>query len=62
VSVIASETSIDVLNLLDSEDDDIAYYYESRLPDEPAAGIGDIHFHPIEPRMYRAYITWYYGQ
>ena len=50
---------VDVLNLFDSGDDDITYYYESRLPGEPAAGIGDLHFHPLEPRTVRAYLTWY---
>jgi hypothetical protein len=49
---------IDVLNLLDSKDDDITYWYASRLPGEPAAGVGDYHFHPIEPRDPRAYFTW----
>ena len=48
----------DVLNLFDSKDDDITYWYASRLPGEPAAGIDDYHFHPIEPRDVRAYFTW----
>jgi hypothetical protein len=47
-----------VLNLFDSKDDDIAYWYASRLPGEPAAGVDDYHFHPIEPRDLRAYFTW----
>lgn len=42
----------DVLNLLDSNDHDIDYYYESRLSTEPA-GVEDIHFHVIEPRTLR---------
>ena len=50
---------LDVLNLFDSEDDDITYFYESRLPGEPLAGFEDVHFHPIEPRTYRLYVTWY---
>ena len=50
---------LDVLNLFDSEDDDITYFYESRLPGEPAGGFEDIHFHPIEPRTIRFYVTWY---
>jgi hypothetical protein len=44
---------VDVFNLLDSEDYDIAYYYDSRLPGEPAGGVGDIHYHPVEPRQVR---------
>jgi hypothetical protein len=49
---------LDVLNLLDSKDDDITYWYTSRLPGEPAEGVDDYHFHPIEPRDLRAYFTW----
>lgn len=50
---------IDVLNLFDSGDDDITYFYESRLPAEATTGVGDLHFHPLEPRTIRAYLTWY---
>ncbi len=53
---------LDVLNLFDSEADDITYYYASRLPGEPVDGIEDVHFHPIEPRTVRAYLTWYPGR
>ncbi len=49
--------TLDVLNLLDSKDDDITYFYESRLAGEPA-GVEDIHFHPVEPRMLRGSIAW----
>lgn len=44
---------VDVLNLFDTDANDIEYLYESRLPWE-AAGVEDIHFHPIEPRTLRA--------
>ncbi|MGV6817756.1 MAG: TonB-dependent receptor [Thiotrichales bacterium] len=48
------QATVDVLNLADSNDHDIDYYYESRLSSEPSgAGTGDIHFHPIEPRTIR---------
>ena len=46
----------DVLNLLDSRDADITYFFESQLPGE-AAPIPDIHLHPIEPRQVRGSIT-----
>jgi hypothetical protein len=46
-------TSLQILNLLDSHDHDITYYYESRLPGEPAEGVADYHFHPVEPRSLR---------
>jgi outer membrane receptor protein involved in Fe transport len=44
----------DVLNLTDSDDHDVDYYYQSRLPSE-AAGLGtkDIHAHVFEPRTLR---------
>ena len=44
---------LEVLNLTNSKRDDIAYFYTSRLPGEPAAGVDDIHFHPVEPRTVR---------
>lgn len=50
---------VDVLNLFDSNDDDITYFYESRLRGETGGSISDLHFHPLEPRTYRAYLTWY---
>jgi len=63
---------LDILNLLDSDDHDIDYYYASRLKGEvlPRAGEDcdggaldpsrgcDIHFHPVEPRQFRGYIVW----
>jgi hypothetical protein len=52
------DVRLDVLNLFDSEDDDITYWYASRLPGEPDEGVEDYHFHPIEPRNRRAYVTW----
>jgi hypothetical protein len=40
---------VDLLNLFDAEDSDVDYYYTSRLPGEPAGGVDDVHFHPVEP-------------
>jgi hypothetical protein len=51
------EIALDVFNLLDSNDADIAYYYTSRLQGEPAAGIDDVHFHPLEPLSARLSLT-----
>jgi hypothetical protein len=45
-----------VFNALDRRADDIAYYYASRLPGEPAA-VNDYHFHPLEPRARRLTAT-----
>jgi hypothetical protein len=41
-----------LLNALDSSDNDITYFYESRLAGEPAP-VEDYHFHPVEPRQVR---------
>lgn len=38
----------DVLNLFDSRDHDIDYFYESRLAGE-SGPVADRHFHPVEP-------------
>lgn len=46
--------AVDVFNLFDADASDIDYFYASRLPGEPAAGIDDIHFHPTLPRTARA--------
>jgi outer membrane receptor protein involved in Fe transport len=44
--------SLEVLNLLDSDDHDISYFYASRLPGE-VGEVEDIHYHPAEPRNVR---------
>lgn len=51
------ELGVDMLNIFDAADDDIAYFFESRLPNE-AAGIEDIHFHPSNPRSIRALLKY----
>jgi outer membrane receptor protein involved in Fe transport len=43
----------DVFNVFNREADDITYYYVSRLPGEPPAGVADNHFHPAESRTFR---------
>ncbi|MFN8838039.1 MAG: hypothetical protein ACK5XG_04555 [Burkholderiales bacterium] len=44
---------LDVFNLTDRRANDIEYFYRSRLPGEPAAGVDDRHLHPAEPRTVR---------
>lgn len=44
---------LDILNLFDSTDHDIDYFYSSRLPSEAEEGVEDLHFHPVEPRSLR---------
>ena len=48
---------LDVFNLFNRKASDIDYYYASRLAGEPAGGINDIHFHPVEPRAMRLTLT-----
>jgi hypothetical protein len=50
------EFAVDCLNLLNRQDQDISYYYESRAPGQLAAN--DVHMHPIEPRMFRMRVTY----
>jgi hypothetical protein len=50
------EVALDCLNLLDRNDNDIEYFYESRLANE-AGPVGDIHLHPAEPRTFRISLT-----
>ena len=45
--------TIDVFNLFNRKGSDIDYAYASRLTGEPADGVNDIHFHPVEPRSVR---------
>jgi outer membrane receptor protein involved in Fe transport len=49
--------SVDVLNLLDSDDHDVEYFYESQLATETAP-VEDHHFHVFEPRTVRAYVSY----
>lgn len=47
----------DVLNLFDSDDHDVEYFYESQLPGETQP-VGDHHYHVFEPRSLRVYLTY----
>ena len=51
------ELAADFLNVLDAKDNEIEYFYASRLPGEPAGGIEDRHIRPIEPRQLRLSAT-----
>ncbi len=50
--VLSKRTRVqaDVFNLFNRSDSDIDYFYASRLPGEPVAGVNDVHFHPVQPR------------
>lgn len=61
------EIAAELLNVLNTKADDIAYAYPSRIPDallatrglppEPAAGVNGIVIHPVEPIQVRASLT-----
>lgn len=51
------EIYAELLNALDSKDNDITYFYETRLPGEPAGGIAGINSRIVEPRQVRVGIT-----
>ena len=51
---------LDLLNLFDSDDHDIDYYYASRLPGEPEDGVEDLHYHIFEPRQLRARLSYHF--
>ena len=46
------ELGLDAFNVFDRDDDDIAYFFESRLSGEIDA-VEDIHFHPSNPTHVR---------
>jgi hypothetical protein len=52
-----ASVALDVFNVFDRQASDIDYDYASRLPGEPAAGVEDRHFHPVEPRSLRLTLT-----
>ncbi len=47
------DLALDVLNLTNRRNNDIAYFYRSRVPGEPPEGVAGLHVHPAEPRTVR---------
>ena len=47
------DLALDVLNLTDRKNNDVSYFYRSRLPGEPAEGVEGVHLHPAQPRTFR---------
>ncbi len=45
--------ALDAFNIFNARASDIDYFYTSRLPGEPAGGVDDVHFHPVEKRAFR---------
>ncbi|MDX2192158.1 MAG: TonB-dependent receptor [Gemmatimonadales bacterium] len=54
----AARVELSLLNVFDARARDVQYVYASRLANEPASGVGDVHFHPAEPRQLRAAAIW----
>lgn len=54
------QVALQGFNLLNTKAHAIDYFYTSRLPGEPAAGVADKHFHPIETRSFRVSLTAYF--
>ncbi|WP_308700637.1 TonB-dependent receptor [Pseudoduganella rivuli] len=55
-----TNVALDIFNLFDKKASDIDYYYRSRLPGEPADGVDDIHFHPVERRGFRVTLAHHF--
>ena len=49
----ALKVELEAFNLTNRKASAIDYHYVSRLPGEAAAGVADVHFHPIESRSLR---------
>lgn len=54
------EAFFSIRNLTDTDWRQAQFYYESRLPGEPAGGVADIHFVPGTPRMFMGGLTWFF--
>ena len=52
-----TDITLDIFNLTDRRVNDIQYFYESRLPGDPAP-VADRHVHPAEPRTFRLSLRW----
>lgn len=48
---------LDIFNLTNSKDNAAEYFYTDRLRGEPADGVEDLHFHPLEPISARLAVT-----
>jgi len=53
----AWKIGLGLYNALDKHANAAAFFYHDRLAGEPAAGVSDIHVHPLEPRSVRLTLT-----
>ncbi len=51
------KVELSIFNLFDTRADAAAFFYASRLPGEPAAGVNGVQVHPLEPRSARLAVT-----
>ena len=54
------EAILYVQNLLDTQWEQATFAFPSRLPNEPAGGVQDIHFVPGNPRFVMGGVAWYF--
>ena len=54
----AFEAFVSLENLTNAEWREAQFFFTSRLPGEPAAGVGDVHFTPGTPRMVLGGVAW----
>ena len=52
------DVTLDILNLTDRQNNDISYYYSSRVAGESSSGVEDTHVHPAEPRTLRTSVRY----
>jgi hypothetical protein len=52
-----TDITLDIFNLTNRRVNDSQYFYESRLPGDPAP-VADRHVHPAEPRTFRLSLRW----
>ncbi len=52
------QCGLDIFNTLANTNHDIDYFYTSRLQGEPAGGVDDVHFHPVEKVGIRGFVNW----
>ena len=50
-----------IYNLLNTHAYSAMFWYVDRLAGEPAAGVADVHEHPLEPLMARFTLTKRFG-
>ncbi len=53
-----TQLRLDIFNMFDAQTNEVTYYYQSRLPGEPASGVLDTHFKPGEKRSFRVSLSY----